>query len=74
MIFPIKENESNYYFVLIVSVAATLKYVRVGCYKDRIARRAMTALLGNYRNQIDWNDLKTSVVDKCAFEVIFNMH
>lgn len=46
-----------------------MNYVRVGCFKDKPDRRAMT-LLASYRNPedntMDWNDLKTSVVDKCA--------
>ena len=56
--------------VLIISITATVNYVRVGCFKDKPVLRAMT-LLASYRKDksIDWNDLKTSVVDKCAFEV-----
>ena len=49
-----------------------MDYVRVGCFKDRPVSRAMT-LLASYRNPrdntMDWSDLKTSVVDKCALEV-----
>ncbi|XP_078359023.1 uncharacterized protein LOC144643588 [Oculina patagonica] len=52
-------------------VQSTLNYVRVGCFKDKRQARAMT-LLASYRNpsdnSMDWNDLKTSVVDKCAQE------
>lgn len=47
-----------------------MNYVRVGCFKDKLVGRAMT-LLASYRKDksIDWKDLKTSVVDKCALEV-----
>ena len=54
-----------------------MNYVRVGCFKDKPDRRAMT-LLASYRNPedntMDWNDLKTSVVDKCARKVRLILH
>lgn len=63
-----RENISDF----LLSLAATPNYVGVGCYKDRFKARSMT-LLANYRdpaqNTVDWNDLETSVVKKCAQEV-----
>ena len=54
------------------SIAAIPNYVGIGCFKDRLKVRAMT-LLANYRdpadNSVDWNDLETSVVKRCALEV-----
>ncbi|KAJ7323448.1 hypothetical protein OS493_031648 [Desmophyllum pertusum] len=51
---------------------SSLSYVRVGCYKDRVGLMRSMTLLASYRNPphktLDWNDLKTSVVDQCALE------
>jgi len=44
-------------------------YSKVGCYKDKGIRNArpFPKLIKNYRESgLNWYDLKTSVVDKCA--------
>ncbi|XP_031553321.1 neurogenic locus notch homolog protein 1-like isoform X4 [Actinia tenebrosa] len=42
-------------------------YSSVGCYKDHGGDdRPFPTLVANLRPGIDWNDIKTSVIDKCA--------
>jgi len=45
--------------------APGVKYEGVGCFKDR-EPRSLPELIGNFRPSIDWHDLKSSVIDRCA--------
>ncbi|KAL9981394.1 hypothetical protein ACROYT_G010094 [Oculina patagonica] len=46
-----------------------LKFVPVGCFKDKPRPRAMPELLKNFRGTIDWSDL-SKTVQKCADEAM----
>ncbi|XP_065062702.1 A disintegrin and metalloproteinase with thrombospondin motifs 6-like isoform X2 [Rhopilema esculentum] len=41
------------------------KFYSVGCYKDNIYDRNLENWVGNFRNQIDWNDM-SKTVKSCA--------
>ncbi|CAH3171519.1 unnamed protein product [Porites lobata] len=58
--------------LLVLAVALFACYLteaklrKLGCYNDSSEKRAMPVLIANFRrSDIDWNDLRRSVITKC---------